>query len=81
MANYQHQKIRTGHAKRTGEDDLRAAVRLFIVFLVLCAAIAGGIVLLFHLQKDAAANGNNGYLTVREISVKGNTRYQEDAIV
>lgn len=81
MANYQRQKIRTGRSKRTGEDDLRAAVRLFVAFLVLCAAVAGGLVLFFHLRETAQKDGGRGYFTVREIVVKGNTRYQESAVI
>ena len=80
MATHQ-QKFSAGKHKRTGEDDLRTAVRLFIVFLVLCAVIAGGIVLFFHMRKTALETPGNGFLTVREIIVKGNTRYDNNAII
>ena len=80
MATHQ-QKFSAGKHKRTGEDDLRTAVRLFIVFLVLCAVIAGGIVLFFHMRKTALETPGNGFLTVREIIVNGNTRYDNNAII
>lgn len=81
MANCQQPKIRTGKRKRTGEDDLRTAVRLFITLLVLCTAVAGGIVLFLHMRETAKSEDGRGFLTVREITVNGNTRYKNDSIV